>query len=391
MDDTRTRYDWLVDGQPTSLSYTEAGDVPGGVEVGVQFEATDGTPVPEASTGLLVDGPAPGAFLAGVPCVDVDHGLPDALGLVINEPLKLAEGPVAECLVESLSQLLLLSDAELFQRYRIERLCHYPVGYLVVHVGHEAFLLLRHALEFALGGAGAFGLEFRTKVLVAALDRTNVIGIIELVVREDRMVEYASIDPEDGGRGPDAGRPLLHHDAKDELRSVEQQLGGHGLPTSVFFEVFGNVDWNFDPSVDAGQGNITPSKSGSEGSLIVTDGRPLLLGREPFQLFSLEHLRGGVPCGADEGGRDAWIPLPSRVVCQVVELQLVDHSCLESYHENVISGGVDGFDGFNKPLVSREMESDGALHEISLGSKVYLNIAPIPPTFEKVGFLGGSP
>lgn len=389
MDDTRTRYVRLVDGEPVSLSFTEAGDVPGSIEVGVKFKSTGSTLVSESVAGLLINGPASGALLTGVPCVDVEHGLPDVLGLVINEPLKLAERPVAECSIELLSQFLPSSDAELFQRYRIIRLGHYPVGYPMVHIGHEAFLLLRQTLQFTFGGAGAFGLELSTKVQIAAFDRTDVIGIIEPVVREDGMVEYSGIDPDDRGRRPDARCSFLHHYAEHELGPVERQLGRYGLPADILPEVFRDAHVQLDPPGHAGQRDESFAKLGCEGPLIVSDGGPLPLDREPFQLLPLKHLGGIVPCGADEGGRDAWITLSGRIIGQVMQLELIDDPCMESDDKNFISGGIDRLYRINQTLVSADMQGDCTLHKSSLDNMVYLKIAPIPPTFEKVGFLGG--
>ncbi len=389
MSETRTRYIRLVDGEPTSLSFTEAGDVPGGVEVGMEFVTASGAFVPKAVAGLLVDGPAPGALLTGVPCVDVEHGLPCALGLVIDEPLKLAELPVAERSVEAFSQLLPLSDTELFQRYRIERLCNYPVSYLVVHVGHEAVLLLRQTLQFTFGGAGAFGLKFTTKVLIAALDRSDVIGIIELVVGEDSVIEYASIDTEDGGRRSNAGSPLLHDDAKDEMLSIEGQFCRYRLPVDELLEVFGNTDLELDPPGHAGQGNDPSDELSGERSLVVPNGRPSALDRESFQLFPFEHIGGAVPCCSYKGCGDARITFTNGIVCQMVQYELIDHPSIETDHENVIGCHIDRLDGLDKTLVSRKMQGDRTLHNISLVSMVYFNNAPIPSHLEKRGIIGG--
>jgi hypothetical protein len=46
----------------------------------------------------------------------------------------------------------------------------------------------------------------------------------------------------------------------------------------------------------------------------------------------------------------------------MVQSQLVDYSCFKSDHEYVISGGIDCFNGIDKPLVSGQMQSHSALH-----------------------------
>lgn len=192
------RYIRLVDRQPASLSCTETDDVPCGIEVGMEFESATAAFVIQPIAGFLIDCATSGAFLTGVPCIYVEHGLSDAFDLVINKLLKLTERPVAERLVESRFQPLLPTNPELLQRYRIERLCRYPVRHLMVHIGHKAVLLPRQTPQFAPGGAGVFSLKFATKMLIAALDRSNAIGSIELVAGKHSVIDYPSIDAEDG-------------------------------------------------------------------------------------------------------------------------------------------------------------------------------------------------
>jgi hypothetical protein len=72
-----------------------------------------------------------------------------------------------------------------------------------------------------------------------------------------------------------------------------------------------------------------------------------------------------------------------------MQLELIDDPCMESDDKNFISGGIDRLYRINQTLVSADMQGDCTLHKSSLDNMVYLKIAPIPPTFEKVGFLGG--
>ena len=51
---SKTRYNWLVDGQPTQNRYTVMGDVTRSIEVGMEFETPCGTDV--KSHGILSHG-----------------------------------------------------------------------------------------------------------------------------------------------------------------------------------------------------------------------------------------------------------------------------------------------------------------------------------------------
>ncbi|MGB2826507.1 MAG: hypothetical protein WBC49_07730 [Thermoplasmata archaeon] len=106
----RARYDRLVDGQPTRLSFTEAGDVACGIEVGVEFECTGLASVDEPCPVALADITASGTSLARISGVDMDVGLALSISFVLDETLKLAEGTIPELPVEAPPESLVSSD-----------------------------------------------------------------------------------------------------------------------------------------------------------------------------------------------------------------------------------------------------------------------------------------
>lgn len=242
MSETRTRYIWLVDEEPTSLSYTETSDVSGGVEIGMEFKPTAHASVSQAPAGSLIDVPASGAFLAGVPCVDAYQGLSQSFGLVFDESLHLGERPIAKDSVKSGPQSLFLSDSKLFQCDRIERLVHNPIGDLVIHIGHEAFLLSAQTLQLSSSGTGAFGLEFSSQMPIPTLHISYMLGFEKFIVGEDSVIDYSCVHPKNGIWWTDAWSSLLDHDAEDETLSIEGQLCRYSFPVDILPEILGNDD-----------------------------------------------------------------------------------------------------------------------------------------------------
>jgi len=374
----RTRYNRLVDGQPTSLSFTEAGDVTCGIEVCMEFEGTSLASVDEPCPVALADVTTSGTSLARISGVDIDDGLALSVGFVLDEPLELAEGPIPELPVEAPPESLVSSDPELLQCHGVERLGQYPVGYLVVDIGHEAFFPARESFELPLGGAGAFGLKSPTGMLVFSFDLSNVRRPVESVVGEDGMVDHACIDPEDGVRWPDGRRPLLDHDAEDEYMAIIGELGGDGLPTIVSPEISRQRDRYPDPALDTRKGHEPPSEFGRECPLVVSDGRPSTFERQSLEFHPFQHLGSVVPGGCDDGRWNRGIFLSDGVVCEMVELELVDDLVLEPHLEDVIGGEVGHLDCLDQAVIRFDMQSDRPLHtENTSVPSIYMRIGGV--------------
>mgnify|MGYP005619908103 CR=1 FL=1 len=360
----RARYDWLVDGQPTCLSFTEAGDVACSIEVSMEFEGACLAFVDEPVSVALADIAASGAFLARISGIDVDDGLALPFGLVFDEPLKLAEGPISELPVEASPEPLLSTNSELLQCYSIERLGQYPVSYLVVDIDHEAFFPSRELLELSLGGAGAFGLKPPTEILVLPFDLSNVRRSVKIVIGEDGMVDYACIDTDDGIWWPDRRRSFLDHDAENEFTASIGELGRNDLPTQIFPEIIWDLNWDVDSLVSTCEGHESLSEFRRECPLIVSDGRPFSFGGQSLEFFPFQHFGSIVPGSCNDGRGDVRIFFSEGVVCEMVELELIDDPILEARLEDIIGSEIGHFDGLDQSVIGFDMQSDCPLHAI---------------------------
>jgi len=332
----------------------------------MELEATTLAFVNEPLPIALADISASGAFQARKSGIDIDDGLALAFSLVLDESLKLAKGPISELPVEASSEPLISLNSELLQCHGVEGLEQYPVGDLVVGIGHEAFFPSRELLELSLGRTGAFGLKPPTEILILSLDHSNVRGVVKFIIGEDGMVDYAGIDPENGGRWPDGGRSFLNYNAENEFVAIIGELCTYNLPTHVFPEIFRDFNLDSDSLIDTCKGREALSEFRCECSLIVSDGRPFFLLWKSFQFSQLEHLRGIVPSGCNDRCRDLWIFFPDRIIGEMMELEFIDDFIIETNFEDIISSEIGLLDGPYQPLLRFDMQCNCSLHISSL-------------------------
>jgi len=375
----RTRYDWLVDGQPSKLSFAEHGDVSGGIQVCVQpepaFSASIIVPFPIA----LVDVPAVRAFLAREARVDIHDGLSESFGLIVDKLLKLAERPTPEHRVERMSEAFLALDTEGFEGNHIEGLVHDFFCDAVIHVGHKAFLLTGELLELSPGGRSPFGLERTAIVLISRLHASDVLAINEQVVGENGMVVDASIDPEHfATRIIDGSRSIgfcLHLDYQPA--AVERDGRGLDFPVKIFVEVFRYFDGQLYPAADTGDGNNGLIAVERERPHVVPDCTVFSLDWQPPALLTLEHVGSAISGGCRERSGQAVL-FPDWVVCGVMELELVSCFELEANVQNVVHGFVENHDGLDNSAVGFCVDGDCSFHgDTSLTFRVYKHLGEV--------------
>jgi hypothetical protein len=259
----------------------------------------------------------------------------------------------------------------------------------VVHISHEAFFSPRDPLEFSLCGASAFGLEFTTEMLVSSLNLSNVRGTVEFIVGENCMVDDARVDTKDcTGRAYTWGG-LFDHNTQYKMGAVEGELCSDRSPIEILSEINWEFHIEFDAPLDAGERDETATELGSEGSLVVSYCRPTFLLGEAFEFNSLEHLGSAITSCTHKIRWNCWMLFTNWIVCEMVEFELVENLFIEARLENFISGEVDGFNCADQSFFPGYVEGDGPLHTTSLHKSIYIVDAPITPTVETVGFLGG--
>jgi len=188
----------VVDGHPAHTRYTCVGDVPGSVEISMEFKSTVPASEVRSLAVPLVDMPAPGAFLRGIPGVYEDHALACGFRLVPDELFKLIERPVAQFPVEFLAPPALHAYlAQVFEsKHRVPGV-NYLFRDAVVGISHKPSFPSAYLAHLALCGSGAFGLKFCPDVFVPIADVTNSPRVEEGIVGTDRDVFNPTVYPED--------------------------------------------------------------------------------------------------------------------------------------------------------------------------------------------------
>ena len=358
----RARYYRLIE-KPSKLSFAEHGDVSGGVQVCMESEPAFSASVIVSFPISLVDMPTVGAFLTGVPRVDIDDDFSESFGLVVYKALELSETPTTKRLIERMSKSLFTLDAEGFECYCIERLIDYLLTDAMVHIDHKAFLPANELLEFSLGRTSPFGLETTAIILVSSRNSPNTLTVEEDVVRQDRLIVDTSIDTENFAiYGSDNLRCFSFRNHPDyQPSAVERNQCGLDFPIDILVEVFWNIDWNLHPAMNATErhdGLITIER---ERPHVVSNSSVRSFDWQPFTFFTLEHVRCAVSCGCGEG---CWqtVFLTDGIVRSMVELELVVSLGIEPDLENIIGGLVEYTDGFDNSTVGFCIQGDCSLH-----------------------------
>lgn len=345
-----TRYDWLIDWEPAELRFTKFSDVPGRVQIGMEFEPALGTFVSKTLAALLVNRPALRATLARVSRINAIHGLGNALSLVNNELLELPERPATECSVETLAEFLGTLDVQLLHGDCIKGLGDYPVGNTMINIGHKTLFSPAQTPKMAFGRPSSFGLELPSEMLIPTLDTANTVGLEEFIIGEDSMIENTSIETEDRNRRPDGRGALLDAERDDDLlcTTAIPDRRSLNLPVQIFAEALRNNNIYVLPTLDRGQRDKTLPQFDRDGSGIVSDCGVGTFDRQDLTLVQFEHCRGHVTRGCDKGRGGGGILLAHRIIGQVMQSGLVDLLVGESNLECVISYTIDDLDSLNQ-------------------------------------------
>lgn len=397
----RTRYDWLVDKEPSNLRFTKVGDVSTGIQVRMELKATIPTFVIVPFPIPFVDMATLRAFLARKARVDINNGLSDRLGFVVYEGLELSKGPSTEHGVEVMPKPFLSLNSEGFECNDIKGLLDYLFCDAVVHISHKPFLSTYKFSQLAFGRTSAFGLQNTAIVLIPSLHLSNLLTIDEFIIGEDCMIIDARIDTENFtvlGSNLSWGVDFCLH-PNDEPASIERYCGGFDFPVEVFTEIIWHFDWNLYPPMYAGEGHDGLIYVERESPHVVPDCTVLPLGWQSPSLLSFEHIGGLVTGSCSEGGRES-VFLSYVVVCGMMEFEFIPSSKIESNTEYVISGIVEYLDSFDNSTVGFCIDFDSSLHSnTSLHSGVYKHLGQVteskkgttavPPTAKASGFPRG--
>ncbi len=316
------------------------------------------------------------AFLAGKPWIHINHVFSQGFSFIVYKLLKLPKCPIPEHSVEPTSTPFLLFDREFFEGNHIDRLMGYPLTHAMVRIGHKTFLPTNEFFEFSFGRPSSFGLKYAAIVLVSCLNCSDMLAIVELIVRQNCVIANTCVYSENRTTVPDIfgwGLCFGTH-PYDDLSAIERNQCGIDIPIEVLSEILRNMNWDFHPPPNtAERGNRLLSVE-TKGSLIVPDCAVGLLNRQFLAFFALKHFRCTIPRSGGERSRES-IFLPDLVICKMMKLDFVMDLILEACSKNVVCGLIEHSDCFNKPVLGFGIQGYYSSHDdATLILKLYMNM-----------------
>jgi hypothetical protein len=181
--------------QPTQARYTRLSNIPGGVEVSMDFKTAFAAKESRTFAVPFVGMLTVRTLLRGVSGIYKKNMFSDSFGFISDKLFKLVERPTIKLAVELLSSSLLNSNLAqiLKSKYSIFRI-HNLLGYAMVHISPKPSFLTRQTLKLAFGGFGAFGLQFLAKIGITSTPVLRLLGVKEPVIRADSNIHYSSIN-----------------------------------------------------------------------------------------------------------------------------------------------------------------------------------------------------
>ena len=258
----KTGDDRLIDGQPTSIRYTNTStvlsrNIASRIEVSMQREATYTTHKTSHANGGCCEQrmPAPAARLGGMSRVNRNHRTTPFFGFVLNKRLELGKRPAMHATAGCGLALDLGACAnigQVFQHQRGTRLgsSHDLFAEDVIGVPTKARLLVAYPLQVALGALAALLLQRSFQVEQLAFNRLPAALAQEVIVRRDGRTHQAQVNANDLISRCDVRRGDRDHNVQPPLAVAEDQIGGIGRIARIRCTVVGYIEANGLPPTD---------------------------------------------------------------------------------------------------------------------------------------------
>ena len=323
---SKTRYDWLVDGQPTQTRYTGLGYVTRSIEVSMEFKTTGATQESGTFPIAFIDVTTSRAFLRSVSGIYKDNLLTNVLCFVGQELCKFIERPVIQFAVKLCPTSFLHTD---FRQIFKCKYCGGRVNNLLrdtmVYVSHKPSFSPRKFTEFPLAGTSAFRLQLLAKVSTLGSGVLHLLGIKKGVVGADSNVHNTPVNTENLLVSDQFRCPGFHlaMQVKDLALFIERQGRGLYLPADVLLVVIRDSERCFDTSVAGGDCSVTGIHTDTDYSLIVPHRRILFTERFELAFNRFQRLTGTISCTLYQRGREIRNRLSDILVGGIVAVHLV--------------------------------------------------------------------
>jgi len=329
---SETRYDWLVDGQPTQNRYTVLGDVTGSIEVSVEFEPAVPAEVLRTVPVTFVDVTAGRTFLGSVPGINGDNLLTEGFSFVPDKLFQFKERPSIQFPVEFGPTSFLHTDlGQVFESEYGERELNNLLRDTMVLASHKPSLSSGHFTEFPFSGSSAFGLKGGSEVRELSADVLHSRRIKKGVIGTDCNVDDAPVNSENG-LFRDYPRSIgfkLTMQIERIIILAKGQCRRLDLPRQVLLVISRDTERDFDPTIRGGECCVLGIKTYPDNSGVVSHCRVLFTKRFKLTLHGFQRFTSTISCALHKRGREIRNGLSNILIGGVVTTHLADRVGIE--------------------------------------------------------------
>ncbi len=282
---SETRYDWLVDGQPTQNRYTVLGDITGSIQISMDFKPTFTTEKRGTLTIAFVNMSTYRTLLRSIPGIDGNNLLTKILGFIPDKLFQFKERPVIQLPIKFGSSSFLDADLrQVFKRecgkWRLNNLLRDAM----IDISHKPSFSTGQLLKFPFGRSSAFGLQFGSEMRKLRSGILHSRRIEKCVVGTDCNVDNTPINPKNRSfrNKFQSIRFKLAVQIKRIIVLTKRQRRRFGFPCQILPVIFRNTKHGSDSTIGCCNGSIPRSQKHVDNTGIIPHCR--ILFTERFKL-----------------------------------------------------------------------------------------------------------
>ena len=328
-----TRYNWLIDGQPTQARYTCLRYVSGSIEVSMEFKTAVTTEKRGTMAITFVNMTANRTLLRGITGIDGNNLLAKILGFIPNKLLQFKERPDIQFPIELSTTSFLHTDfRQIFEcKYRGWRLNNL-LRDTVVDISHKPSFSSRQLPQFTDAGTSAFGLEFGSEMGVFATGILHSRRIEKCVVGTDCNVDNTPINPKNRlFRNKFRGiRFKLAVQIKRIVVLTQRQGRRFDFPCQVWQVIFRNTERGFNPTIRSCNSCISRNQKHVDNTGVVSHCRILFTERFKLTFHRFQRLTSNISRTLYQRGREIGNRLSNIVIGSVMAINLTNRMGFET-------------------------------------------------------------
>lgn len=322
----RTRYNWLVDRQPTQTRYTSLGNVSRSIKVSMEFESTLAAKELRAIAVPFVNMTTNRTLLRSEPGINKDNLLSEILCFIPDKFFQLVERPGVQFPIKLLPSSFLHTDlckilkCE-YSKWRLSNLLRDTM----INISHKPSLSTRHSEEFPLCRSSAFGLDLSSEMDVFTTDILHSRRIKEFIVGTNCNVYNTPVYSKNRLfqnylRGISF---KLAMQVKRVIVLTQRQGRRFNFPQQILLVILWNAECDLNSAIRGGKGSILGIKTHPDNSGVVSHCRKLFTERLMFTLHRFQRFTSTISCALNQRGGEIRNRLSDILIRGIMAAHLV--------------------------------------------------------------------